>query len=354
VDRGRIVAAIRVAESGGTPDCTLQRTTVWNWRRGLVSSSSPRMTLDLDAPIFVAGHRGLVGSAIWRELERRGFRRLIGRTRAELDLLDGAAVRRFYAQEKPAFVFVAAAKVGGILANDTRPAEFLYENLQIQNHLVHGAFEAGVRKLLFLGSSCIYPRLAPQPLKEEYLLTGPLEPTNEWYAVAKIAGIKMCQAYRRQHGCDFISAMPTNMYGPNDNYHPQHSHVLPALIRRFHEAKAAGAPFVTCWGSGSPRREFLYSDDFARACVFLMENYSEEQFINVGSGGDVTVRELSETVARATGYTGEIRWDTSKPDGTPRKLMDSSRLFALGWKPVVGLEEGIRLACADFQRRHQR
>ncbi len=211
-----------------------------------------------------------------------------------------------------------------------------------------------MRKLLFLGSSCIYPKFAPQPLKEESLLTGALEPTNEWYAVAKIAGIKMCQAYRRQYGCDFISAMPTNMFGPNDNYHPQHSHVLPALIRRFHEAKAAGAPFVTCWGSGSPRREFLYSDDFARACVFLMEHYSEEQFINVGSGSDVTVRELAETVARVTGYDGEIRWDTSKPDGTPRKLMDSSRLFALGWRPAVELAEGIRLAYQDFLRRTPR
>ena len=265
------------------------------------------MDIARDARIYVAGHRGLVGSAIWRELQRRGFTRLIGRTHAELDLLDGAAVRKFYAQEKPEYVFDAAAKVGGILANDQHPAEFLFQNLQIQNNLIHGAYQAGVRKLLFLGSSCIYPRLAPQPLKEEYLLTGPLEPTNEWYAVAKIAGIKMCQAYRRQYGCDFISAMPTNMYGPNDNYDLQNSHVLPALIRKFHEAKAANAPTVTCWGTGSPLREFLYADDLARACVFLMENYSEEQFINVGSGSEVTMRELTETVKRIVGFDGRDR-----------------------------------------------
>ena len=228
------------------------------------------MDLSRDARIYVAGHRGLVGSAIWRELQRLGFTRLIGRAHAELDLLDAAAVRKFYTQEKPEYVFDAAAKVGGIQANDQHPAEFLFQNLQIQNNLIHGAFQAGVRKLLFLGSSCIYPRLAPQPLREEYLLTGPLEPTNEWYAVAKITGIRMCQAYRRQYGCDFISAMPTNMYGPNDNYDLQNSHVLPALIRKFHEAKAARAPTVTCWGTGSPLREFLYADDLARACEFLL------------------------------------------------------------------------------------
>jgi GDP-L-fucose synthase len=304
-----------------------------------------------EARIYVAGHRGLVGSAIWRELQQRGFTRLIGRTRAELDLVDTAAVRAFYAQEKPDYVIDAAAKVGGILANDRHPAEFLFQNLQIQNNLIHGAYQAGVRRLLFLGSSCIYPRLAPQPLKEEYLLTGPLEPTNEWYAVAKIAGIKMCQAYRRQYGCDFISAMPTNMYGPNDNYDPQNSHVLPALIRKFHEAKAANAPAVTCWGTGAPLREFLYSDDLARACVFLLENYREEQFINVGSGSEVTVRELTETIKRVVGFTGQIVWDKSKPDGTPRKLMDSSRLFALGWRPQVDLEAGVRLAYQDFLKR---
>ncbi len=298
--------------------------------------------------IYVAGHRGLVGSAIWRELGRSGYQRLIGRTRAELDLLDQAAVERFYEQEQPEYVFVAAAKVGGILANDQRPAEFLYQNLQIQNHLIEGARRAGVKKLLFLGSSCIYPKLAPQPLKEDYLLTAPLEPTNEWYAIAKIAGLKLCQACRRQYGSDFISAMPTNLYGPNDNYDLQSSHVLPALIRKFHEAKVAGAPAVTCWGTGDPLREFLHSDDLARACVFLMEHYSEEQFINVGSGKEVSIRELAETVQRIVGFHGPIVWDKSKPDGTPRKLMDSSRLAALGWKPEVDLEAGIRRAYQDF------
>jgi len=304
-----------------------------------------------DARIYVAGHRGLVGSAIWRELQRRGFSRLIGRTHAELDLLDGASVRRFYAQEKPEYVVDAAAKVGGILANDRHPAEFLFQNLQMQNNLIHGAYEAKVRKLLFLGSSCIYPRLAPQPMKEEYLLTGPLEPTNEWYAVAKIAGLKLCQAYRRQHGCDFISVMPTNLYGPNDNYDLAASHVLPALVRKFHEAKVAKAPTITCWGSGSAIREFLYVDDLARACVFLLENYSEEQFINVGSGSEMSIRELTEAVRRVVGYDGEIVWDTSKPDGMPRRLMDSSRLFALGWRPQVSLEAGIQLAYEDFLKR---
>ena len=309
------------------------------------------MDIARDARIYVAGHRGLVGSAIWRELQRRGFTNLIGRSHAELDLLDGAAVRHFYEKEKPEYVVDAAAKVGGILANDRHPAEFLFQNLQIQNNLIHGAYQAKVRKLLFLGSSCIYPRLAPQPMKEEHLLTGPLEPTNEWYAMAKIAGLKLCQAYRRQYGCDFISAMPTNLYGPNDNYDLQGSHVLPALIRKVHEAKAAGAPSVTCWGSGTPLREFLYADDLARACVFLLENYSEEGFINVGSGSEVSIRQLTETVKRVLGYAGEIVWDTSKPDGTPRKLMDSSRLFALGWRPQVKLEEGIRLAYEDFLKR---
>ncbi|HLX69121.1 MAG TPA: GDP-L-fucose synthase [Verrucomicrobiae bacterium] len=307
--------------------------------------------MDKDAKIFVAGHRGLVGSSIWRALQRRGFAHLIGRTRNELDLLDAKAVNDFFAKEKPAYVFDAAAKVGGIHANDVYPAQFLFENLQIQNHLIHGAYLAGVKKLLFLGSSCIYPKFAPQPMKEEHLLTGPLEPTNQWYAVAKITGIKMCQAYRRQHGCDFISAMPTNMYGPNDNYDLQNSHVLPALIRKFHEAKTSGASEVVCWGTGSPFREFLYSDDLAEACVFLMENYNDEQFINVGSGSEVSIKELAELVGRIVGFTGKIVWDTSKPDGTPRKLMDSSRLFALGWRPRVSLEEGIRLSYKDFLSR---
>jgi GDP-L-fucose synthase len=310
------------------------------------------MTMQKNARIYVAGHRGLVGSAIWRELERQGFTNLIGRTHAELELLDAAAVRKFYAEARPEFVFVAAARVGGILANNNHPAQFLYENLEVQNNLIHGAYEARVTKLLFLGSSCIYPKHAPQPLKEEYLLTGPLEPTNEWYAIAKIAGVKMCQAYRRQYGCNFISAMPTNMYGPNDHYDLQNSHVLPALVRKFHEAKANGAKEVVCWGSGEPRREFLYADDLGRACVFLMDNYDEEQFINVGFGSDVTIRELAETVQRIVGFTGEIIWDRSKPDGTPRKWMDSSRLLALGWKPQVTLEQGIALAYADFQKRN--
>jgi GDP-L-fucose synthase len=308
------------------------------------------MQLDRDARIYVAGHQGMVGSALWRELKQQGCRHLLGRTRAELDLLDAAAVQRFYAEARPDFVFVAAARVGGILANSQRPAEFIYENLQIQNHLIHGAKLAGVKKLLFLGSSCIYPKLAPQPIREEHLLTGPLEPTNEWYAIAKIAGIKLCQAYRRQYGCAFIAAMPTNLYGPNDNYHLQSSHVLPALIRKFHEAKLASAPTVTCWGSGTPRREFLYADDLARACVFLLEHYDAEEPINVGCGSDVTIKELAETVKQIVGYPGEIVWDTTKPDGTPRKLLDCSRLFALGWQPTVGLEAGIRLAYADFLR----
>jgi GDP-L-fucose synthase len=304
--------------------------------------------------IFVAGHRGLVGSAIARELQRLGFKNLITRTRAEVNLLDAGAVQKFFNEAKPEFVFVAAAKVGGIHANNAQPAEFLFENLQIQNHLIHAAKVADARKLLFLGSSCIYPKLAPQPLKEEYLLTGPLEPTNEWYAVAKIAGIKMCAAYRRQYGCDFISAMPTNMYGPNDNYDLQTSHVLPALIRKFHDAKINSAKTVTCWGNGTPLREFLYADDLAGACVFLMQNYSEEQFINVGSGSEITIRELSELVKRLVGFSGEIVWDESKPNGTPRKLMDSSRLFALGWKPKIDLETGIKLAYEDFLAKQSR
>src|SRR5256886_7041419 len=276
------------------------------------------MVMTPESRIYVAGHRGLVGSAIWRELQRQGFTQLIGQSRAELDLLDARAVERFYSEQKPEVVFVAAAKVGGIKANDSRPAEFLFENLQIQNNLIHGAYRTGVKKLLFLGSSCIYPKLAPQPLKEEYLLTGPLEPTNQWYAVAKIAGIKLCQSYRRQYGCDFISAMPTNLYGPNDNYNLETSHVLPPLIRKLHEAKSAQHPPSADWGSGSPLREFLYSDDLARACVLLMQNYSEEQFINVGYGSDISIKQLAELVRRIVGLAGGIVWDKSSPDGTPR------------------------------------
>src|SRR5688572_6183684 len=304
-----------------------------------------------DSRVYVAGHRGLVGSAIWRELQRLGYRQLIGRAHKELDLLDTQAVRQFYSDTRPENVIVAAARVGGILANDRFPADFLYQNLEIQNNVIHGAYLAGVKKLLFLGSSCIYPKLAPQPLKEEYLLTGPLEPTNEWYAVAKIAGIKLCQAYRRQFNCDFISAMPTNMYGPNDNYDLQNSHVLPALIRKFHEAKVARAPRVICWGTGKPLREFLYADDLARACIFLLEQYSEPQFITVGCGSDLSIKQLAEMIRDIVGFKGDIEWDTSKPDGTPRKLMDSSRLFALGWKPQIDLPTGIRLAYEDFLKR---
>lgn len=306
------------------------------------------MEIARNARIYVAGHRGLVGSAIWRRLSRAGFTGLIGKTRRELDLLDPVAVREFYRAEKPEYVFLAAAKVGGILANDQQPAPFLYENLLIQNHLIHGAYEHGVRKLLFLGSTCIYPKLAPQPLKEEYLLTGPLEPTNEWYAIAKITGIKLCQALRKQFGCDFISAMPTNLYGANDNYDLQTSHVLPALIRKFHEAKVHRAATVTCWGTGNPLREFLHADDLADACLFLMENYSDPNIINVGFGSDISIRELAELVKRIVGFEGDLVWDKSKPDGTPRKLTDSSRLFALGWKPKIDLASGIRMAYEDF------
>jgi GDP-L-fucose synthase len=303
-----------------------------------------------EAKVFIAGHRGMVGSAIVRELERLGFSNLICRTRTDLNLLDQQAVHKFYDAERPEFVFVAAAKVGGILANNEQPAEFLHENLVIETNLIHGAYVSGVKKLLFLGSSCIYPKLAPQPLKEESLLTGLLESTNEWYAIAKIAGIKLCQAYRRQYGCDFISAMPTNLYGPNDNYDLKGSHVLPALIRKFHEAKSRGDASVTCWGTGRPLREFLHADDLARACLFLMENYSEEQFINVGSGSDLTIRDLAELVKRVVGFEGTIEWDTTKPDGTPRKLMDSSRIEVLGWSPRIELEDGIRMAYEDFQK----
>lgn len=303
-----------------------------------------------DEPIYVAGHRGLVGSAIWRELQRQGYARLIGRTHQETDLRDAAAVKKLFADEKPAYVFVAAAKVGGILANQSQPADFLLENLQIQTNLLETARLSGVKKLLFLGSSCIYPKLAPQPLKEEYLLTGPLEPTNEWYAIAKIAGLKLCQAFRRQFGSDFICAMPTNLYGPNDNYNLQTSHVLPGLIRKFHEAKISGAPSVTCWGTGAPLREFLHADDLAAACVFLIRRYSDEQFINIGCGSDLSIMELAQRVQRVVGFNGRIEWDKSKPDGTPRKLMDSSRIFALGWKPKIDLQTGIARAYHDFQQ----
>lgn len=301
-----------------------------------------------DSKVYIAGHKGMVGSALVRTLEAKGYRRLLVRTLEELDLLDQAAVFKFMAAEKPDFVFIAAAKVGGILANNTFRAQFIYENLQIQANLIHAAHLSGVQKLLFLGSSCIYPKLAPQPIREEHLLTGPLESTNEPYAIAKIAGIKMCEAYRAQYGSNFISVMPTNLYGPNDNFDLQTSHVLPALIRRFHEAKDGNQPSVTIWGTGKPRREFLHVDDLADSCVFLMNKYDRDEILNIGVGEDLTIRELAELIKGVVGYAGGIEFDTSKPDGTPRKLLDVSRLRATGWRPRIGLEEGIRRTYAWY------
>jgi len=290
----------------------------------------------------------MVGSAILRKLQAEGYNNIITRSSAELDLRDLAAVAAFFESEKPEYVFLAAAKVGGIVANNTYRADFLYENLCIQNNVIHQSYLHGVKKLMFLGSSCIYPKMAPQPLKEEYLLTGPLEETNEPYAIAKIAGIKMCDAYRAQYGCNYISVMPTNLYGLNDNYHPQNSHVLPALIRRFHEAKQNGAEEVVIWGTGTPMREFLYADDLAEACYYLMLNYNEAGLVNIGTGEDVTIKELAELVKETVGYQGTISFDTSKPDGTPRKLMDVSKLHGYGWKHTIELPEGIKLAYQDF------
>ena len=298
--------------------------------------------------IYIAGHRGMVGSAIYRKLRKEGYDNFVTRTSTELDLRNQEDVKRFFKEEKPDYVFLAAAKVGGIIANNTYRAEFLYDNLQIQNNIIHNAYLNGVKKLMFLGSSCIYPKLAPQPLKEEYLLTGLLEPTNEPYAIAKIAGIKMCDAYRSQYGCNYISVMPTNLYGYNDNYHPQNSHVLPALIRRFHEAKESKAAAVTIWGTGSPKREFLFADDLAEACYYLMENYDEAGLVNIGTGEDISIKDLALLVQKITGYEGGLTFDTSKPDGTPQKLMDVTRLHAKGWKHTVDLEEGIQLAYTDF------
>jgi len=295
-----------------------------------------------DARIFVAGHRGLVGSALERRLRARGFDNLVLRSRSELDLTRQNAVERFFAEVRPEYVFLAAARVGGILANNSYPAEFLQTNLAIQNNVIDAAWRNGTRKLLFLGSSCIYPKLAPQPMTEECLLSGPLEPTNEAYAIAKIAGLKLCQAYRRQYGFDAICAMPTNLYGPGDNFSVEDSHVLPALLRRFHEAKEGGAAEVVLWGSGQPRREFLYVDDLADACLFLMQHYADQRPINVGWGRDLTIAELAETVARVVGFSGTMRYDASKPDGTPRKLLDTTRLTALGWTPRTELAAGIR------------
>lgn len=304
--------------------------------------------MEKNSKIYIAGHRGMVGSAILRCLEAAGYTNFILKTSKELDLRNQEAVSRFFENEKPEYVFLAAAKVGGIIANNTYRADFLYENLAIQNNVIHSAFENKVEKLMFLGSSCIYPKMADQPMKEDALLTGLMEQTNEPYAIAKIAGIKMCEAYRAQYGCNFISVMPTNLYGPNDNYDLQGSHVLPALIRKFHEAKTNNAPTVECWGTGTPMREFLHADDMAAACVFLMENYNEAQFLNIGTGTDLSIKALAELVAKIVGYNGEIIWNIEKPDGTPRKLMDSSRLHALGWSHKIELDEGIGLAYADF------
>jgi len=295
-----------------------------------------------ESSIFVAGHRGLVGSAIVRRLRAAGFRNLVLRDRSELNLTRQAAVEDFFADARPEYVFFAAAKVGGILANDSFPAEFLQDNLVIQTNIIDAAYRNGTRKLLFLGSSCIYPKHAPQPMPEDCLLTGPLEPTNEWYAIAKIAGLKMCQAYRRQYGFNAISAMPTNLYGPGDNFSLKSSHVLPALLRKVHEAKEAGAAEVEVWGTGKPRREFLHVDDLADACFFLMQNYDCDGWVNVGWGRDETIGELADTIRRVVGFSGDLRFDTSKPDGTPRKLLDTTRLTALGWSPKIGLEAGIR------------
>lgn len=298
--------------------------------------------LDKNASVFVAGHRGMVGSAVVRKLQHQGFKNIITRTSKELDLKNPQAVADFFATEKPEYVFLAAAKVGGIVANNTYRADFIYENIMIQSNVIHNAYVTNVKKLLFLGSSCIYPKMAPQPLKEDYLLTGLLEPTNEPYAIAKIAGIKMCDAYRSQYGCNFISVMPTNLYGPNDNYDLKNSHVLPALIRKFHNAKASNTPFVEIWGSGSPMREFLHVDDLADACFFLMENYNESGLINIGVGHDITIKDLALLVKNVVGYTGDLKFDASKPDGTPRKLMDVSKLSGFGWKYKIELEQGIK------------
>lgn len=297
--------------------------------------------------VYVAGHRGMVGSALVRRLSADGVSVILA-SHAELDLRDMAAVTAFLEKTKPDVVIVAAAKVGGILANDTYPADFLYENLMIEANLIHGSFKVGTEKLLFLGSSCIYPKVSPQPIPEDALLTGSLEPTNEWYAIAKIAGIKLCQAYRKQYGVDYISAMPSNLYGPNDYFDPVKSHVIPALLRRFHEAKQRGDAAVTCWGTGTPRREFLYVDDLADACVFLLENYSGADHVNVGTGSDMTIAELAESVKRVTGFPGAIAWDTSKPDGTMLKRMDVSRINALGWQATTPFEEGLAKAYRWF------
>jgi len=304
--------------------------------------------MEKNSKIYLAGHQGLVGSAILRKLRDEGYKNLVLKTKEQVDLLNQRATADFFAAEKPEYVFLAAAKVGGILANNTYPAQFIYENLQIQNNLIQQSYLNGVKKLLFLGSSCIYPRACPQPIKEEYLLTGPLEPTNEPYAIAKIAGIKMCQSYNRQYGANFIAVMPTNLYGPNDNFSSGDSHVLPALIRRFHEGKIKNSPAVTVWGTGKARREFLLVDDLADACVFLMNKYDESEIINIGAGVDITIKELAELIKNITGFKGEINWDEAKPDGTPRKLLDVAKLHRLGWRHQINLEQGIKMTYAWF------
>ncbi|WP_276501742.1 GDP-L-fucose synthase [Terrimonas pollutisoli] len=309
--------------------------------------------MEKNSKIFVAGHRGMVGSAIVRKLQQDGFSNVVTRTSSEVDLCNQQAVNDFFATEKPEYVFLAAAKVGGIMANNIYRAEFLYNNLMIESNIIQASYVNGVKKLLFLGSSCIYPKLAPQPLDEEYLLTGLLEPTNEPYAIAKIAGIKLCEAYRDQYGCNFISAMPTNLYGQGDNYHPQNSHVIPALLRKFHEAKVNKADHVEIWGTGTPLREFMYVDDLADACFFLMEKYDGKLFINAGTGEEVSIKELASIVKEVTGYEGEIKFDTSKPDGTPRKLMDNTRLHAMGWTHKVSLKNGLAKAYQHFLKENK-
>ena len=304
--------------------------------------------MEKNSKIFVAGHRGLVGSALVRKLREQGFANLINRSRSELDLTDQLAVDKFFETEKPEYVFLAAAKVGGIHANSTYPAEFIFSNMQVQMNIINASWKFGVKKLLFLGSSCIYPKYAPQPMREEALLSGQLEPTNEAYAIAKIAGIIMCRSYNKQYKTDFISVMPTNLYGPNDNYHSLNSHVLPALIRRFHEAKVGNAPKVIIWGTGNPTREFLYSDDLADACIFLMERHSGNDIINIGSGKEVAIRDLAMTIKSAIGYNGDLEFDVTQPDGTPRKLLDCSKLHAMGWRHKIELDQGIKLAYQDF------
>ena len=309
--------------------------------------------MDKTDKIYVAGHTGMVGSAILKALIKEGFTNCIYKTSKELDLRNQQATEFFFNEEKPQYVFMAAAKVGGIVANNTYRADFLYENLMIASNVIHSAYKNDVTKLLFLGSSCIYPKMAAQPIKEEYMLTGPLEQTNEPYAIAKIAGVKLCETYREQYGADFISVMPTNLYGKNDNYHPQNSHVLPALIRRFHEAKVQGLSEVIIWGTGTPLREFLFADDLAEACLFLMENYSEKELINIGSGNDISIKDLAMLIKEITGFNGKLVFDTAKPDGTPRKLMDVSKINKLGWHYKTHLKEGIKLAYEDFLQKQQ-